>query len=185
MTYNPLIPASTDRPSASQSQVLTNFTQANTIFTNNHYAFNDATVALRGKHRYMVMPNQGAGPATTATEGALYVKGGILFYRYPSSGLELALTSGAVPVTTTNGQTILPGGLILKWNQLTFAGLSTVANFPNGAFPTNALCTVVSPLNGNAATDRVYVDTWNAATVTIKRVSNSGNASVTYFAIGT
>ena len=72
MTYNPNIPAATDLISVSQGQLQTNFQQLNTVYTADHFAYNDAT-ADATKHRRLILPDQAATPpAPGANNGALY-----------------------------------------------------------------------------------------------------------------
>lgn len=135
MTYTPGIPAPTDRPSVSQGQIRTNFTQLNTIFADNHYAFNDATVALRGKHRTVILQQQAADPATTAQQGALYTKeyssSPNLYWRRKSSGDAILMTANYTPLKAEDGYTFLPGGLLLQWgNDHVNGELNTNINFP-------------------------------------------------------
>jgi hypothetical protein len=140
MTYNPAIPLGTDKPATSQPQILTNFGQLNTIFSRNHYAFNDATAANRGKHQFCSFVNQAAGPVTTATEGALYCKlqGGRsgLYFRRESSGTEILMSnqhspSWTVVGTTGTGRTFLPGNLLIQYGYLFVdSTTSTVVTYP-------------------------------------------------------
>lgn len=74
MTYNPNIPLSSDRPSQSQSQILTNFSELNTVFSVNHVAFDNVTIANRGKHNDVSLLQQAADPAAVVGEGQLYTK---------------------------------------------------------------------------------------------------------------
>lgn len=104
ITYNPSIPQSTDKQDQSQGQILTNFTQANTLFGADHVEFNNATAADRGKHKAARFIEQVADPATAADEGAVYSKNdpisGLtqLFWRGESSGIIRQLTK--LPQTT-------------------------------------------------------------------------------------
>ena len=107
MTYNPSIPQSTDIPSQSQSQLLTNFTQLNTVFSTNHVAFNNATVANRGKHNDVSLLQQAIEPAAVANEGQLYTKGvaGVPAptYRIQAGIYSVPLVINAGDFATING----------------------------------------------------------------------------------
>lgn len=72
--YNPNIPQPTDRPSKSQSQILGNFGQANTIFGVDHVPFDDSTVANRGYHKKITIQNIGAAPVVPAGTCELYTE---------------------------------------------------------------------------------------------------------------
>lgn len=134
MTYNPAIPQASDQPSLSQGQMLINFGQLNTIFDSNHYTFNYATVADRGKHKYASFMNQAAGPVTGATECALYAKLSAahsnLFWRRESNGTEIQMSSNINPTwgvvgTTGKGMSFLPGGLLIQWGYKLVPSLSS------------------------------------------------------------
>lgn len=72
MTYNPSIPQSTDLLSQSQGQILTNFTQANTLFSTDHVAFTDNTNG--GEHKKVLFNNIASDPALTSPKTQLYTK---------------------------------------------------------------------------------------------------------------
>ena len=132
MTYNPAIPQSTDIPSQSQSQILTNFSQANTIFGIDHVAFNDATAANRGKHDQSTYIEQGADPATLANEIAIYAKdvsgASRLFQRLESSGTVLPFTPVIVTsvVLAQNQYSFSFGSIIIKWGTASAGDNATV-----------------------------------------------------------
>lgn len=109
MTYSPNIPQSGDRPSQSQSQLLTNFQQINSIFNANHVPFNDATVGNRGKHKYVSLLQQSIEPSAVANEAQLYTKsvGGVPAptYRITNGIYSVPLVINAGDYTTSNGTT--------------------------------------------------------------------------------
>ncbi len=122
MTYNPGIPLPGDRPSDSQPQLLINFGQLNTLFARNHYEYNWATAADRGKHRFCTLFNQAAGPATGATEIALYSKilagEQILYLRRKSNGAEIPMSVDNTPVNAATGRSFIPGHMYIQWGQV-------------------------------------------------------------------
>lgn len=183
MTYNPNIPLGTDFPSQSRSQFLTNFGQLNTLFGADHFPFNYATVALRGRHQFVTLEQQAAGPATSGTQVALYSKAAAgatnLFMRRATSGTEVQLSSNADPIVATSGQTFLPGGLVMKWGQFTMSSHHTFVSYPVTGFPTNTLAVVVSPFLNNVSA--YYVSTWSSGSFLI--VGTTGDA-FTYIAVG-
>lgn len=87
MTFYANIPQSTDRPSQSQGQILSNFGTLNTIFGIDHITFTEAE--NRGYHNQLTMQEQAADPAAIGDAGYVYTKdtAGIteLYYRYDSS----------------------------------------------------------------------------------------------------
>ena len=98
MTYTANTPQSSDDPSVSQGQLLTNFQQLDTVFGNNHVAYSAASD--NGKHKFCQFTEQGADPATAANELAIYTKDTgtrpDLFYRGESSGSVYRMTGGGV-----------------------------------------------------------------------------------------
>lgn len=71
--YTPNIPASSDRPSQSQGQILNNFQTLESTYGIDHYPFTDATVN-QGKHKKVTFPAQASDPTTLAGELALFAK---------------------------------------------------------------------------------------------------------------
>lgn len=73
MTYNPSIPQSSDDPSVSQAQLLTNFGQINTAISRDHVTLTDAT--NNGLHKKVTFNEiQGADPGETYPKTAFYPK---------------------------------------------------------------------------------------------------------------
>lgn len=128
MAYNPNIPQPTDIPANSQSQILANFGGISTLIQVNHVNFDDPD---QGKHKWVSMPQQVADPATTASETAIYSatdadSGNLeLKFRRPTNGSVIPMTAKG---GTTSGWTMLPSGILIKWN----TGVGT------GAFTVNA-----------------------------------------------
>jgi len=122
MSFNAAIPQSSEDPSVSQGQLLTNFGQLNTIFGNNHITFNAG--ADNGKHTFCQFPEQGAGPVTAVDEGAVYTKQSAagsteLYFRRESNGTELPLTGLPVTTVVAGGYTVnaitTPWGITINW----------------------------------------------------------------------
>lgn len=68
MTYDPNQPVASDDMSESVTPLATNFTQLNTVFGNDHYAFDDTTAANRGRHQQVTFVEQGAEPDAPLTD---------------------------------------------------------------------------------------------------------------------
>ena len=148
MTYNPNIPAAGTRIDQTFSLITTNFSQANTIFGQDHVEFNNVTSANRGKHNKSTYLELGADPTTAANEVALYAKVGTnpaesnLFFRGESNGFVYQMTkaisaSTSVFANNTNysgnnngGWTFLPGGLVIQYGRKTSPGTSGTVTFP-------------------------------------------------------
>ena len=74
MSYNPSIPQPDDLISVSQGEIQTNFSELNTVFTQDHVEYDNATTADRGKHKQstyteLVNPDE---PTTVANESTIW-----------------------------------------------------------------------------------------------------------------
>ena len=72
MSFDPNIPQATDRPSASQADLLNNFTQLNTVFDVDHVTFNAASD--RGEHNKITLNSTIADPGLADPKCSLYIK---------------------------------------------------------------------------------------------------------------
>jgi hypothetical protein len=178
VTYNPNIPQSNERPSVSQSKILTNFQQLNTVFDEDHLTFNASE--NNGKHKAIHL-REVSDPTTISNELGLYVKEtdsiSELWLRRESNGTKIQLTSKN-PTKATAGQTFLPGGIILKWGNSS-VGAGGDISFPT-QFPTACL-NVQATVEDSSA---IYVSVKNISktkfTTTLSRSANS----VRWLAIG-
>lgn len=142
MTFNTNVPVSGDTLGGTRDIIRTNFQRIAAVDSVNHVPFN---ASGEGKHKFMQMPESGTGfdnndtsPTTAANEGALYAKESgsktCLFWREESNGAEIQLTGSVT--ASTNGTTLLPGGIILKWGTKSSPGTSGSVSF-SPAFPNN------------------------------------------------
>lgn len=162
MTYNPSIPQGGDIISQSQQQILTNFTQLNTVFGVDHVAYSPP-VANSGKHNQVSLPEQGGNPATAANEVALYCKdlssSSTLYLRKESAGTVITM-SGQDPIRATAGSTFLPGdstrAVVMKWGTNAQSGTGTYAVSFASAFSTAAFTCVIS-IRGSALDNEVAI----------------------------
>jgi hypothetical protein len=115
MTYNPIIPQPGDIPSQSQGQILTNFAQLNTIFANNHVAFNHAVVGARGMHNYVQLITQAVAPSVVGISGLYTLTPASPNLYWQRSGGAAVQMTGRDPLNAQSGYTFLPGGLLLQW----------------------------------------------------------------------
>lgn len=74
MTFNPNIPQSTDKQDQSQPQLLTNFSQLNTLMDNDHVAWNNGTTANRARHRRVRIVENQTDPNLTYPNSEVYTK---------------------------------------------------------------------------------------------------------------
>lgn len=145
MTYNPNIPQAGTRIDQTYNLITTNFTTCNTLFGEDHYEFNNATVANRGKHRWTTLVEQTPGTISTA---ANEIK---LYTRDVSGATELFLkrenlagAAAAIPLTYANitpayaanqGSTFIAGGFIMKWGISAPSGTADVTVTFTSPFP--------------------------------------------------
>lgn len=194
MVFDPNIPAANDLLSISQGDIQTNFSQTNTIIAVDHYEFDNATVADRGKHKSVVLPEDVA-IATGANEAALYTKDDgtqpALYYRQESNGTEIKMT-GIDPLQANDGYTFLQGttaggGILLQWGQGTFpvANDLVVIVFPV-AFSAAPYSVTGTRFSANTDDRLFYVlpGSVAAAQVTFNRRHNNDNHTFNWFAIG-
>lgn len=184
MSFNPNIPQSSDIPSQSQGQILTNFQQLNTVFDVDHVPFNDATAVNRGKHDQSTYIELSVDPATLADEVSFYSKdsGGNsrLFMRQESSGTVIQM-SGEDPVNAaSSGSTFLAGGLIYAWNRETVSNNTTVT-----VSAVTNIHQVVLTIEDASATpmSRVYVFSVAGNTFRTK-VPTGGSAVIRWMVVG-
>lgn len=187
MSYNPNIPQSTDIPSQSQGQMLTNFQQLNTVFDVDHVPFNDGTVSNRGKHDKSTYIDQSSDPTTAADEMAIYSKDDgsgntRLFLRQESLGTVVQLT-GPDPTIGSSGSTFLAGGLILKWGVVAVPSDGANVNFAGGAFPNNVFALTLGEGRNGTSVTSTYFTALSTSGFTI-RTSTAANDFLHYMAIG-
>jgi hypothetical protein len=135
MAYNPNIPLATDVIKVSQSNIVQNFTQIQTLIDVNHGDFGTPN---EGQHLFVTLPNNNAVPLPADDSLNVYANN-----YAPTNQSELfVIRQDAVtwPITassqTARGYTYLPSGLILQWGNATI-------NSNAGAF------TFVWPTAGN------------------------------------
>lgn len=182
MTFNAAIPQSTDDPSVSQGQILTNFSQLNTQFSVNHIALTAG--ADNGKHTFIEMLDQVADPATAVNEMTIYSKdlAGVstLYMRKESSGTVIQL-SAADPTIAANGSSFMAGGIIVKWGGSIINTGPTAVAFVT-PFP-NAIYSLVLTV-GNSATSSQQVVYSNLTQAGFNGYGSTNGLLVTYIAIG-
>lgn len=201
MTYDPTIPILTNNISVDATQMQINFDQANTLFDNDHWTFNDANSANRGYHRQVYFPQASASdPAIGAFAGVFFNKNDT---RDTSTKPQLFFKNGSTYQITnrffdasTNGYYMLPTGVLLMWGYRTGVATGTqTVTFPTIAnyiysggqtqgFP-NALFNVQLTIENDSAQDGGSV--YKSGTVDKKKFEfrvTTGGGNVYWFAIG-
>ncbi len=195
MAYNSNIPQPGDALDQSQADLLANFQALKALIDINHETFGDPN---EGKHKWISLPEQSAGPATAVNEMAVYVKAvsGVsqLFLRNENSGSEVDFTSATT--SNSNGTLTLPSGIILKWGRATTAagGSSTITftdAFPTAILTAYATTAVVGGANTNAEANDRFVRVYNYTTTQLQAVAyiqkvtrDRAAQAYTWFAVG-
>jgi hypothetical protein len=191
MAYENSKPQATDRLSASQGDILSNFSYLDTTWKLNHVDFN---LPDSGKHHFLTMPNQvyGAGfpLETLATEIGLYAQGDNLYFRPPSQVAGVHTNDQKLNMDTVTGVTdsiTFPGGFIQKWGYANVNMGNSTITFPV-AFPHLCFNVQVTTVNAAYGTNNfVNVHTLTAASVGCTSSSRSGaasNSAIYWFAVG-
>ncbi len=134
MPYTANIPLLTDTLDVSQGDLNNNFQQLDTSFGIDHVNFSDAG-GDTGKHNFITMVNQTAAPTIAGQETALYQRDVSTIPRlfFIERGGTDRQMSGSVVIQTdppdanTSGETMLFGGVGIKWGTRTIAASTTVA----------------------------------------------------------
>ncbi len=138
MTYNPATPNAADRISDTQQPIKTNFEQANTIFDEDHFTFDDASgpqppPGLRGFHRKSVYQKLDALPDVFAEIGTVFsqVTDGRtdLYYRYDTStqGNSKVLPLSAIKVMGAfNSAAAVGDGALIAGNMFQLYNVDTI-----------------------------------------------------------
>lgn len=144
MVYIPNVPADgAENISVSQPKITENFTQLNTLYDRDHFAWNNLTAAKRGYHKQVSFPEVLAGdPAIGSFEGIIYPKldvnssagdAQLYFENTKSGGKPHQITNDFYGPGTTSAYLMLPNGtdtrrsLILMWGVYTAAFNSSSA----------------------------------------------------------
>ena len=202
--YNAGIPQPTDNLSTSQSQMLTNFGVLNTLYSNDHYPWTDATNV--GKHKQVTLNNVAAPGAQINPASIIYTKAvstiSELFFRNSSTtGVQITngtdaiwkggttIASGVVGVTASvDGSMRLPNGIIMNWGfepaVETDDEISFTTAYTSAADVFSIQCTVYKNVD-----DRLFINVKSntASKFTVAcRNSGGGNTTLglTWFAIG-
>lgn len=149
MSFTPNIPVSGQSLGQTRQAILDNFAILRSSLAVDHV---DVNASGNGKHKYVHFTDQSSSiPSTAANELVLFNKlvsgAARIFLRQPNNGTQIQMT-GRDPTVSINGETFLPGGLLMKWGRVT--GLS--GSWPtsdqtlsySSAFPTATLAVFTS-----------------------------------------
>ncbi len=193
MTYNPNIPFGAQNISQGQVTIQTNFSQLETIFDNDHYTWDNATVANRGRHRQITIPAYIADPNPTNPSSVLYTKdagGGFtgLYFQNDSTAADVypllteLLGPGGGPGTNFGTKI---GPLIFNYGTGTCTGGTATVTFAIPFTSGSSYGISLLPTSGTALTEGQWCFSPAAGTATIRRGDGeTGSLGFQYLAIG-
>jgi hypothetical protein len=190
--YNPNIPQPTDNLSTSQGQILNNFSQLESVFATDHYTWDYATVAFRGKHTKISFPATISVVAQTGLASVLYskdVSSVAAPYFDNSVGTSVLWrggnTNGLVTVSSSN--LTLPNGLQFSYGSTTTNGSGNATinwNFPNNLYSAT-LTRVITGGNNRGFVQWTATPTRTSGTARMLDSAGTGIAGTFYWiAIG-
>lgn len=191
MTYSSS-PNSGQSLGQTRDQIRTNSDLLKSSLAINHV---DLGLADVGKHKFVVMPVQGAAPTTAASEAATYTKtvsarSQLFFIRDNTAGTECALTAGDTSnarFAQSPGWSFLPGGLIVQWGTKTNPSTSGSVTFAtsNINFPTACFQVMLTLQHNSSGNESATVQPTPSTTgFSYRTTSSSANTVLYWIAIG-
>ena len=187
MSYDPTVPVSGTSLATSRPLIQTNFATINSAssgFALEHVALG---IAQAGLHKQVTFnANNAPAGAPIDPSSVAYTQpdsGGhpVLFYQTSQGSFQLS--SNITPVlTVNNGQTFLPGGLIMKWGVTGNLPTGTTVNF-SPAFPNACLNVTATQNAGLGANTAIGVSNFMAASFQYF-FTNGANGTIYWLAIG-
>ncbi len=122
---------------ASRDLINQNFSVINTAFAVNHVPYNDGS-GNQGKHNLVTFPVQSPAPSFAAGEEGLYnllnattAKNELYVHKQTSAStadipMTASILSQSVPASGAAGWTMLPSGILMRWENFSGNGLTTV-----------------------------------------------------------
>lgn len=135
-TYTPNVPVSGQSLGNSKPTINSNFQAIEQLIKVNHQNFG---LTSQGYHTFVDMISQGTTPANPPTGSIAHYSNTVSgnaewFFQRENSGSQIQMsTVNGTPVLAANGQTFLPGGLVMRFgNQaITLNATSTTITFVN------------------------------------------------------
>ena len=197
--YDPLIPQANDLISQSQSDILNNFGELETIFNNDHWTWDSTPSANRGSHRKISFPAAlGSDPALAGFAGYLFLKNdpndaSARPQVYYKNITETQQVTNRFHSAVTDGYAMLPGGIILMWGFATPAAttstirFNTIANYvgaPTQQFPNNCFSVVCTPADESSPISVSIKASSTDKTKFVVKLSAVPNDGLYWYAIG-
>ncbi len=170
-----------------RAQIKTNFDDIVSADDVNHYNVNDPR---RGKHTFVDMPNISnvlppiSDPVTAADELAVYSKTFDsvirLFMREQANGIAQQISGNVITniAPLNSGETVLFGGVIIKWGVVGGGGTTTFAALSLTDFPNASFGVVATIRTGGGATFSA------SATVNAITINQGAGTTVFFIALG-
>ncbi len=131
-TYNPNIPQPTDQISLSQPQILTNFSQLNVLYSNDHVAWNATNTNSRGQHiKITFNAPLSMDPNQVATIASLYTKtvtNTELFFQNGNTSANVFQLTNLVPTSGNDGNSGTYSVFVSPWGLKYFYGKTASIN---------------------------------------------------------
>lgn len=193
-SINTAIPAAKNTPAQDQPEMQKNFANIAGFLAVDHTAPGTANIA--GTHTHVTFPNNVVPSAVSGN----YTP--VLFTnnqdgKQPTPNTlpqnELFFFSGSVLeslqqyIVSSNGSTMLFGGVVLKWGSMTIpaATTSTTVTFAS-SYPNNCFCVLLTASNARGAvlSSTSFVSAVTTSNFTVTSATNSQPATFYYLAIG-
>jgi len=162
MTFNPNFPIPDSPPKAQVTQIRTNFSQYQTLFSENHAGLNDPN---QGCHEGIIFTNQSSDPGVSGDYVVLYAKNATsqastqpqLFAQIPAylpttldpskiGSLPMQITYNSVNTTGPVYQSFIMGGYILYFGMVSGAGSGSISILVTlSPAPTKILIAIARP----------------------------------------
>ena len=154
ISYNLNIPNGPDNPSTDQPNMKTNTNSISSFVAVDHVGFNTGAGNTSGRHLQVTFDSDNVPSLPTPTNGGDSL--GILFTNTVGAGSinqlfyyagPAAQSSNQYTNSSTNGSTMLLGGIILKWGKETLVGTQNPTVTFTNAFPNACFDVQLSLLN--------------------------------------
>ena len=187
MAYNNAIPQPTDLLSVSQGDIFDNFEAIGFMMAPGGSG--------AGTGGYSKFTTASGDPTAIADTMLMYAKDGVTSGK-PELWIERSSASGILPsiinfteaIKATDGSTVLPSGIMIKWGAASATNGPTQHVYTTGQFPTNTLSVQITERSAVASVHNyLKVLAFTQSGVTVSSITSSNNAGTSdyyYLAIG-
>jgi len=186
MVYFNNVPQPTDKPSQSQAQIASNFSDLDTVFNKNHIGFSQAN--NRGEHRKVTFNSVIANPNAASPKANLYIKtvagASQLFYQNGNAASNVKQMTGLNITNLVNGGTA--GGTLYRITDplgfTIYCGKTNV--FGSITFPVAYTTIFSAQATRSDGNDQIFRFTTGLGALQISSVPGGGVGTVDWFAMG-